>query len=158
MASGSASRAPSQSNEVRRAKYHGDEKYREVAKDRAREYYRSNKIGTFFGENIARANIGRVRDFGRVRNGAMTLLPSELAAVVGRSYSALSRWMKNSLVPSPTLNTNDGDAYSLPVARAIVRELADHFDKVSFYRRDHQETRAAIWGAVSGLTEDEDSS
>ena len=152
MAKGKSKKTPpSWSSEARAKTYRDDEAFREGAKKRAREAYRTKAWGDTETVNAVHWNLQELNKFGEIRKvdgrRCRTYTVPEVAGLLGRSVSIYRRWLSLQQIPSPSYDTEGGKVYLMAEVRAFATVLAEHFDELNYYRQDHVETKQAVWNA-----------
>jgi hypothetical protein len=158
-------------NARRTNRYSEDPDYRAKQRARSRKAYRDRADPRLFDP---RENLPKMADFGDTRE---TNLPvgtvsrwvftkTEVAEIFGRAPKMFYRWVNEGRFPKPVLTATDYpitrnyknkkdvrvpqtvDVYTVEEVRAAITALGPHLSTVSYYRKDHDTLRRALFSAV----------
>jgi hypothetical protein len=148
------------------SRYWRDSAYRERVRAAARDSYRSRNPDTAQNVCADRLKQDLVATFGTTRrvvdrrgvgHTGVTFTLSEMAELTARSRSSLYRMVQHSMWPRPAhivaeteLSDSPTYVYTLKEAKALLTVFADHLSRLRLYRRDHTQTRDALFSAMKG--------
>jgi len=124
----------------RRKQYATDPAYRELEQKRSRERYASRSGLT---AKAPRCNAILPADIPE------TITLRTLAALMGIKFTYVTRLVAKGLWPKPRFKDSDGAlVYTDAQARRLAAIYAEHTTEKSYYRTDHEDTRAKLFAAM----------